>query len=103
MQVERIEALAGNLKRREKFRPVAIPRATECLLIEIVGLRKIGENYAETGFDCVAIFGGTQTRKTLLRGTMVCRIRETQRWTSIHPAKLSLSIPARFHSSPQGR
>lgn len=53
-----------------------------CLLIEIVGLRKIGEDCAETGFDCVAIFGGTQTRKTLLRGTMVCRIRETPRPSS---------------------
>ena len=40
---------------------------------------------------------------------MVCRIRETQRWTSIHRAKLSLSIaryspvPAAYSISKEGR
>lgn len=86
-----VERVGGKFEK--KFRPVAIANGRDgCLLIEIVGLRKIGEDCAETGFDCVAIFGGTQTRKTLLRGTMVCRIRETSRRTSVHPAKLSFSI-----------
>lgn len=59
---------------------------TGCLLIEIVGLRKIGEDYAETGSDCVAIFGGTQNRKKLLRGPMAWRVRKTAHSTDVHPS-----------------
>ena len=70
---------------------------TGCLLIEIVGLRKIGEDYAETGSDCVAIFGGTQNRKRFLRGPMAWHVRKTAHSTDVHPSSgrlfLSCVVP----------
>lgn len=100
----------GRVSEKSKTREISrgtgtiTPRttATGCLLIEIVGLHKIGEDYAETGSDCVAIFGGTQTRKRLLRGPMAWRVRQTLcpfRRTSIHPADSCFHLATRSRFS----